>query len=109
MPTTAYYVRETVTATVALGIYKRLSDETGKCFGYDSLEKERVDIVMKQIEITQEPVDIFKRVKANVTNEADVLHLADTAGFVRFAIGGHADINDLIKRRKQEGRSDWYV
>lgn len=56
----------------------------------------------------RERIEHFQRLSARVKNTNDLFAIASKKSFVRWCSGG-ISMEELIQRRKAEGRSDWYV
>jgi hypothetical protein len=56
----------------------------------------------------RERVEYFQRIAANVKNVAALPAIAAKKSFVRWCCGG-LSMEELVQRRKADGRSDWYA
>lgn len=56
----------------------------------------------------RERVEVIQRLAAKVKNVEDIADIAAKKSFIRWCTGGFT-LDEIIKRRKAEGRSDWYV
>lgn len=52
--------------------------------------------------------DVFTQVKVNIKTEAEIPVIAARKDFVRWRVG-NMTLPEVIARRKQEGRNNWYV
>lgn len=52
--------------------------------------------------------DVVAQIKVNIKTEAEIPNIAARKDFVRWRIG-MLTLNEVIARRKAEGRSNWYV
>ena len=53
-------------------------------------------------------VDCVSQIKVNVKTEPDIHIIAARKDFVRWRVG-NMTLDEVIARRKAEGRSNWYV
>jgi hypothetical protein len=65
-------------------------------------------ISMKRKKRNSTLVDTFSQIKVNIKTEAEIPVIAARKDFVRWRVG-NMTLDDVIARRKQEGRSNWYV
>jgi hypothetical protein len=52
--------------------------------------------------------DVFTQIKVNIKTEAEIPVIAARKDFVRWRVG-NMTLPEVITRRKQEGRNNWYV
>lgn len=52
--------------------------------------------------------DVFSQVKVNIKTEAEIPVIAARKDFARWRVG-NMTLAEVIKRRKAEGRNNWYV
>ena len=81
---------------------------------YTSMKRKRVHINKDeckknaQLKPIHQMCDVFSPVKVTIKTEAEIPVIAARRDFVRWRVG-NMTLEDVIKRRKQEGRSNWYV
>ena len=56
----------------------------------------------------KEGIEVVRRVKVQVKDLSQALAVKDKRGFIRYCTG-LMTIEEVIARRKQESRSDWYA
>lgn len=81
---------------------------------YTSMKRKRVHINKEeckkntQLKPIYQMCDVFSPVKVNIKTEAEIPVIAARKDFVRWRTGAMS-LDDVIARRKKEGRNNWYV